>query len=87
MANKQELAALQRLKSEPDSAKWNIKDCRAVDHLVKMDAIKTLKMKLKKEPKLIKNFVVDMVSYEFGTGEVDEFLMAMDCYNKNYLIK
>jgi hypothetical protein len=76
--------AVNRMHGEKDAANWNISDCLVVDEYVKKSALRELRMRLveMKIPEIVLEFVMLMARFKFGSGETDDFLKQMDCYDE-----
>lgn len=63
-----------------DTAEWDRNKCRAADELVKRTALACLQLRLKGQPKVIRDYVILMARCHFGSVETDNFLQEMRAY-------
>ena len=65
-------------------SKWTHKQCVEADQLIKAEALKKAEVIIKAlHPTMddeMSQFLNDMLRYNFGSGEVDNFLMHLNAY-------
>jgi hypothetical protein len=67
----------------------NVSDniCSELDALIKKGALQVLKREMKKQeiPKIFKNFIILFAETYYDSGEVDELLTKLNCYDQDLL--
>lgn len=76
----QYLAWLKKRPSEP--AEWSIDDCHKADRLIEREAMAALRTQIALHVRTpaLRQFVEFMAQAHFGSVEVDELLMSLECY-------
>lgn len=76
------IEAKNRLEACHSSQDWLIADCRTVDSYRRQEALKKLDMSLSMSTitKEIREYIMLMATYYYGSFETDAFLSKMKCY-------
>lgn len=78
---------LEWVKTRGEPGTWDIEACCEADALIRHTALENLKSRLQKEvkypnntPQVIVDFVMDMATSLFGSVEVDNLCLRLECY-------